>query len=69
MKLFLQYVAIFFIFSSTSSHLHLLVVNEDDNGKLRLERVKDATGQHLTLTAHPSTVRVKNISNGRRPMT
>ena len=51
MKLFLQYVAICFIFSSTSSHLlplqvencdsnSRLVVDEDDDGKLRLERVK-----------------------------
>ena len=51
MKLFYKYVAIFFNFSPTSSHLHSLqvencdsnsrlVVNEDDNDKLRLERVK-----------------------------
>ena len=50
MKPFFQYVAIFFNFSSTSSHLHQLqvencdsnsrlVVDEDDNGKFRLERV------------------------------
>ena len=49
MKLFYQYMAIFFIFSPTSSHLHplqvenygsnlRLVVDEDDNGKVRLER-------------------------------
>ena len=46
-----QYIAIFFNFSTTSNHLHSLqvencdsnsrlVVGEDDNGKLRLERVK-----------------------------
>ena len=46
-----QYMTIFFIFSPTSSHLHPLqvencdsnsrfVVDEDDNGKLRLERVE-----------------------------
>ena len=47
---FFQYVAIFFNFSPTSSHLFLLqvencdsnsrlVVDEDDNGKIKLERV------------------------------
>ena len=51
MKLVYQYMAIFFNFSPTSNHLHplqvencdsnsRLVVDEDDNGKLRLERVK-----------------------------
>ena len=51
MKLFYQYVAIFFNFSPTLSHLNSLqgencdsnsrlVVDEDDNGKLKLERVK-----------------------------
>ena len=51
MKLFFQYVVIFFNFSSTSSHIHplqvencdsnsLLVVDEDDNGKFKLQRVK-----------------------------
>ena len=48
MELFFQYVAILFIISSTSCHLHplqvencnsRLVVDEDDNGKLRIERV------------------------------
>ena len=49
-KLIYQYMVIFFIFQTTSSHLHplqvencdsnsRLVVNEDDNGKLRPERV------------------------------
>ena len=52
MKLVYQYMAIFLNFSPTSSHLHplqvencdsnsRLVVDEDDNGKFRLERVKD----------------------------
>ena len=52
MKLVCQYMAIFFKFSPTSNHLHplqvencdsnsLLVVYEDDYGKLRLERVKE----------------------------
>ena len=51
MKLVYQYVAIFFNFETPSNHLHpqqvencdinsRLVVDEDDNGKLRLERVK-----------------------------
>ena len=50
MKLFCQYMAIYFNFSPTSSHLHPLqvencdsnsrrVVDEDDNGKYRLELV------------------------------
>ena len=49
-KLVHQYMAIFFNFSPTSNHLHplqvencdsssRLVVDEDDNGKFRLERV------------------------------
>ena len=49
-KLVYQYMAIFFNFSPTSNHLHplqvencdsdsRLVVDEDDNGKFRLERV------------------------------
>ena len=51
MKLSYQYMAIFFTFSPTSNHLHplevencdsnsRLVVDEDDNDKFRLERVK-----------------------------
>ena len=50
MKLVSQCVAIFFNFSTTSNHLHplqvencgsnsRLVVDEDENGKFRLERV------------------------------
>ena len=50
MKLSYQYMAIFFTFSPTSNHLHSLqvencdsnsglVVDEDDNGKFRLEGV------------------------------
>ena len=50
-KQFFQYVAIFLNFSSTSSRLDplqvencdsnsRLVVDEDDNGKFRLQRVK-----------------------------
>ena len=47
MKLVFQYIAFFFNFSTISSYLHSLqvensrlVVNEDDKGKLRLEKVK-----------------------------
>ena len=51
MKIFYQYMAIIFDFQPTSIHLHplqvencdsnsRLVVDEDDNGKFRLERVK-----------------------------
>ena len=54
MKLFYQYMAILFTFSLTSNHLHplqvencdsnsRLVVDEDDNGKFRLERVNQAS--------------------------
>ena len=50
MKVDYQYMAIFFNFPPTSNHLHSLqvencdsnsrlVVDEDDNGKFRLERV------------------------------
>ena len=52
MKLVYQYMAIFFTFSPTSNHLHplqvencdsnsRLVVDEDDNGKFRVERVNN----------------------------
>ena len=51
MKQIYQYIAIFFTSSPTSNHLHLLqvencdsnsrlVVDEDDNGKFRIQRVK-----------------------------
>ena len=51
MKLFYQYMAIFFNFSPSSNYLHRLqvencdsnsrlVVDEDDNGKFRTEKVK-----------------------------
>ena len=51
MKLFYEYMVIFYNLSSTSSHLYSLqvencdsnsrlVVDEDDNSKFRLERVK-----------------------------
>ena len=55
MKLFYQYMAIFFNLSPTSNHLHplqvenydsnsRLVVDVDDNGKFRDERVKQHKG-------------------------
>ena len=54
MKLAYQYMAIFFTFPTTSNHLHplqvencgsnsRLVMDEDDNGKFRPERVKFST--------------------------
>ena len=57
MKLAYQYIAIFFNFSTTSNHLHplpvvncdsnsRLVVDEDDNGKFRLERVNPLPADH-----------------------
>ena len=57
-KLFFQYVAIFFNFSSTLSHFHplqvencdsnsRLVVDEDENGKFRLERVNNTEVIHI----------------------
>ena len=58
MQLFYQFIAIFVNFSPTSRHLHplqvencgsnlRLVVDEDDNGKFRLERVKLQGNQKL----------------------
>ena len=52
MKLFYEYIVIFFNLSPTSNHLHSLrvancgsnsrlVVNEDGYGKFRIERVKN----------------------------
>ena len=57
MKLVYQYMTIPFTFSPTSSHFHplqvencgsnsWLVVDEDDNGKFRLERVNYQTKNH-----------------------
>ena len=55
-----QYMAIFIHFSPTSNHFHALqvencdsnsrlVVDEDDNAKFRLERVKKAPRRALTI--------------------
>ena len=62
MKLVYQYTVIFFNFSLTSNHLHplqvencdsnsRLVVDEDDYGKLRLERVKK---KHIPIYDRPT---------------
>ena len=59
MKLVYQYMTIFFNVLTTSNHLHplqvencdsnsRLVMDEDDNGKFRLERVKELTPRALT---------------------
>ena len=61
MKLAYQYIAIFFNFSTTSNHLLplqvencdsnlRLVVDEDDNGKLRPERVNYYVRKQFFLT-------------------
>ena len=58
MKLVYQYVVIFFNFQTTSSHLHplqvencdsnsRLVVDDDDYGKFRIERVKSLETKRL----------------------
>ena len=60
MELVYQYMAISCNFSPTSNHLHplqvencdsnsRLVVDEDDNGKFRLERVKTSILQSVAL--------------------
>ena len=77
MKLVYQYMAIFFNFSPTSSHLHplqvencdsnsRLVVDEDDNGKLRSERVNlsaesDFRRQNLMSKVDPRTEIVEYV--------
>ena len=61
MKLFYGYMVIFFNLSPTSSHLHplqvencdsnsRLVVDEDDNGKFRPDRVKIVNSDLKSLT-------------------
>ena len=74
MKLAYQYMAIFFNFSPTSNHLHplqvencdsnsRLVVDEDDNGKFRLERVKPYMGLHgLYKGFKPLTAKLFNLN-------
>ena len=63
MELFYQYMAILFKFSPTSNHLHplevdncdsnsRLVVDEDDNGKFRPERVNPLKRRNKKITFH-----------------
>ena len=63
----LQYMAIFFTFSPTSNHLHplqiencdsnsRLVVDEDDNDKLRLERLNRRRRLYPSLDLHINIV-------------
>ena len=70
MKLSYQYMTIFFTFPPTSNHLHLpqvencgsnsrLVVDEDDNDKFRLERVK----HHETWDVYVKMTRGKWVFN------
>ena len=58
MQMAYQYVAFFFKFSSTSNHLHplqvencdsnsRLVVDEDDNGEFRLEKVNSGDAERV----------------------
>ena len=69
MKLVYKYLAIFFNFSPTLNHLHplqvencdsnsRLEVDEDDNGKFRLERVNTYHGGDTSLL-HIYTVNIK----------
>ena len=69
MTLAYQYMAVFFNFSPTSSHLHplqvencdsnsQLVVDEDDNGKFRLEWVK-----HYMLMTNDGTNQKKDLGS------
>ena len=63
MKLVCQYMVIFFNFSLTSNHLYplqvgncdsnsRLVVDEDDNGEVRLERVNPMLGQGMQFVGY-----------------
>ena len=63
MKLFYQFMAIFFNLPPTSSHLHplqgencdsnsRLVVDKDDNEKFRLERVNPSLSLNLITANH-----------------
>ena len=70
MKLVYQYMAIFFTFSLTSNHLHplqvencdsnsRLVVDEEDNGKFRLERVNSSGWFVCRVSSHVLYVKNK----------
>ena len=71
MKLFYQYMAIFFNFSPKSNHLHplqvencdsnsQLVVDEDDNGKFRLERAKTPVDSGRESAGHRASFRCQS---------
>ena len=74
LKLIYQYMTIFFNFSPTSNHLHplqvencdsnsRLVVDEDDNGKFRLERDKNKmTGFQNKSEMYIPLILIKEIS-------
>ena len=72
MKLVYQYMVIFLNFLTTSNHLHplqvencdsnsRLVVDEDDNGKVRLERVKGQIKNVKTAVDVISTLTLKAL--------
>ena len=76
MKLFYEYMVIFFILSPTSSHLHplqvencgsnsRLVVNEGDNGKFRTERVKPC----VFCTQSDTYVHGIGVTSGQKQLT
>ena len=80
MKLFYQYMTIFFNFSPTSNYLHplqvencdgnsRLVVDEDDNGKFGLERVKFSLKLKYSLAAFQwmSSADPEGGAGGARP--
>ena len=69
MKLAYQYIATFFNFSTISNHLHplqvencesnsRLVVDEDDNGKFRLGRVKKEQFDYVELAMENDTKQI-----------
>ena len=72
MKLVYQYMAIFSNFLTTSNHLHplqvencdsnsRLVVDEDDNGKFRLERVKEGKNRIILFVKFQSKYNDANL--------
>ena len=78
MKLVYQYTTIFINFSPTSSHLHplqvencdsnsRLVVDEDDNGKFRLERVNAcaAVNRFVYINTCRFNINITYICDGR----
>ena len=78
MKLVYQYMAIFFNFPPTSNHLHplqvencdsnlRLVVDEDDNGKLRPKRVKIITTEWAGIFQFHRVVDYATVNMVKRP--